>query len=73
VTCSIEGIVAAAPIAIRCRTPSIPTDPIAMNMVRIPANASVRSPRLGIIGPRICAGIIRRTADDPRDRRVHRV
>ena len=43
VTCSIEGIVAAALIAIRCRTPSIPIDPIAMNTVRIPSSASVRS------------------------------
>ena len=30
---SIEPIAAAAPIAIRCSTPSIPTDPIAMNTV----------------------------------------
>ena len=36
VTCSIEGIPAAALIAIRCRTPSIPTDPIAMNTARNP-------------------------------------
>lgn len=34
---------AAAWIATRCRTPSIPTDPIAMNTVRIPSKASVRS------------------------------
>ena len=33
VTCSIEPIPAAALIAIRCRTPSTPTDPIAMNTV----------------------------------------
>ena len=43
VTWSIEESPAAALIAIRCRTPSIPTDPIAMNTVRIPSNASVRS------------------------------
>ncbi|MGZ6668320.1 MAG: hypothetical protein ACXVH3_26765 [Solirubrobacteraceae bacterium] len=36
VTCSIEELPAAALIAIRCRTPSIPIDPIAMNTVRIP-------------------------------------
>jgi len=34
-TCSIEEIPAVALIAIRCRTPSIPTDPISMNTVRI--------------------------------------
>jgi hypothetical protein len=43
VTCSIEDIPAAALIAIRCGTPSIPIDPIAMNTVRIPFNAAVRS------------------------------
>jgi hypothetical protein len=43
VTCSIEPIRAAALIAIRCRTPWIPVDPIAMNTVRIPSKASVRS------------------------------
>jgi hypothetical protein len=43
VTWSIEEIPAAVLIAIRCRTPSIPTDPIAMNTVRMPSNASVRS------------------------------
>jgi hypothetical protein len=43
VTCSIEEIPAAALIAIRCTTPSIPIDPIAMNTVRIPSNASVTS------------------------------
>jgi hypothetical protein len=43
VTCSIEEIPAAALITIRCRTPSVPTDPIAMNTVRIPSSASVRS------------------------------
>src|SRR3954454_12078453 len=31
VTCSIEELLAAALIAIRCRTPSSPIDPIAMN------------------------------------------
>ena len=41
-TCSI-GYPAAALIAIRCRTPSVPVEPIAMNTVRIPASASVRS------------------------------
>ena len=34
-TCLIEAIPAAVVIAIRCRTPSIPIDPIAMNTVRI--------------------------------------
>jgi hypothetical protein len=43
VTCSIDGISAAALIAIRCRTPSIPIDPIAMNTVRTPSNASETS------------------------------
>jgi len=43
VTCSIEEIPAAALIAIRCRAPSIPVDPIAMNTVRIPSSAAVRS------------------------------
>ncbi|HEY1909097.1 MAG TPA: hypothetical protein VGG91_23845 [Myxococcaceae bacterium] len=43
VTCSIEETLEAALIAIRCRTPSLPTDPIAMNTVRIPWNASVSS------------------------------
>jgi hypothetical protein len=43
VTCSIDGILAAALIARRCRTPSFPIDPIAMNTVRIPSRASVRS------------------------------
>jgi hypothetical protein len=43
VTCSIEPIAAAALIAIRCRTSPIPIDPIAINTVRIPSNASVRS------------------------------
>ena len=42
VTCSIEEIAAAASIAIRCRTPSVPTDPIAMNTVLIPSSAAVR-------------------------------
>ena len=36
VTCSIEEILAAALIAILCRTPSTPIDPIAINAVRIP-------------------------------------
>jgi hypothetical protein len=40
-TCSIDEIPAAALMAIRCRTPSIPTDPIAMNTAWIPSNASV--------------------------------
>ena len=43
VTCSIEDIPAAALIAVRCRTPSVPTDPIAMNTVLIPSSAAVRS------------------------------
>jgi len=43
VTCSIEEIPAAALIAIRCRTPSVPTDPIAMNTARIPSSASMTS------------------------------
>ena len=43
VTCSIEEMPAAALTAVRCRTPSIPVDPIAMNTVRIPSNVSVRS------------------------------
>ncbi len=42
-TCSMEEIPAAALIAIRCRTPSIPTDPVVMNTVRTPSNASARS------------------------------
>jgi len=42
-TCSIEEISAAALIAIRCRTPSIPIDPIAMNTVLILSSAAVRS------------------------------
>jgi site-specific recombinase XerD len=40
---SQQEIPAAALIAIFCRTPSIPVDPIAMNTVRIPSSAWVRS------------------------------
>src|SRR5215469_11147617 len=43
VTCSTEPVAAAALIAIRCRTPSIPTDPIAMNTAAIPSKAPARS------------------------------
>jgi len=42
VTCSIEEMPAAALMAIRCRTLSVPTDPIAMNTVRIPSSAPWR-------------------------------
>ena len=43
VTCSIDGMSEAALIAMRCSTPWMPIDPIAMNTVRTPPSAFATS------------------------------
>ena len=65
VTCSIEEIPAAALIVIRCRTPSVPVDPIAMKTVRIPSSAAVRSR-----GSSRRVGRMRRPPGSPKARRA---
>lgn len=43
VTCSIDGVRAAALIAMLCRTPLMPIDPIAMNTARMPSSGLATS------------------------------
>src|SRR5215475_1673990 len=51
----MDEISAATLIAIRCRTPWVPIDPIAMNTVRIPSSAAARSRRSFTRVGRMCS------------------